>query len=68
MPSVGIGVSEIRVKDSSGIYRVFYYTKIKDKILIFHSFTKKTEATPKYELKLGKIRLNKLLQEERNEH
>ena len=27
MPSVGLGVEELRVKDSSRIYRTFYYKK-----------------------------------------
>lgn len=28
MPSVGSGVEELRVRDRSGAYRVFYYSKI----------------------------------------
>ena len=36
MPSVAKGVHEIRLKDKDGIYRVFYFTRVKDKILIFH--------------------------------
>jgi phage-related protein len=27
MPSVGPGVEELRIRDRSGIYRAFYYTK-----------------------------------------
>jgi phage-related protein len=42
MPSVAVGVSELRLRDRSGIYRVFYYTKVADLVLIFHAFTKKT--------------------------
>jgi len=67
MHSVGLGVSEIRIRDDAGIYRVFYYIKVKDKVLIFHAFTKKTQTTPKDEINLGKTRLSKLLQEEKNE-
>lgn len=68
MPSVGLGVSEIRIRDAAGIYRVFYYLKVKDKVLIFHAFTKKTQATPKDEINLGKSRLSKMLLEEKGEH
>jgi phage-related protein len=32
MPSVGIGVSELRIKERSGQYRVFYFTKLADAI------------------------------------
>ena len=34
MSSVANGVSELRVKDENGIYRVFYYLKVKNKILV----------------------------------
>ena len=57
MPSVGKGVHELRVKDRSGQYRVFYYTKLKNDILVFHFFKKKTQATPKKEIDLAKRRL-----------
>ncbi|HMV37191.1 MAG TPA: type II toxin-antitoxin system RelE/ParE family toxin [Turneriella sp.] len=68
MPSVGLGAHEIRLKDEAGIYRVFYYLKVKEKVLVFHAFTKKTQATPKDEIRLGKSRLSALLQEEKNGH
>ena len=61
MPSIENGVHELRVKDSSGQYRVFYYTKLRDEILVFHCFKKKTQATPKKELDLAKKRLKELL-------
>jgi len=68
MPSVGLGASEIRVRDDAGIYRVFYCLKVKDKVLVFHAFTKKTQATPKDEIRLGKSRLSTLLQEVKDEN
>jgi phage-related protein len=68
MPSVGMGVSELRVRDEAGIYRVFYYVKMKDKILIFHAFMKKTQATPKNEIMVGKSRLQNMLEEDGDEH
>ena len=57
MPSIAKGVHELRVKDESGKYRIFYYTKLKNDILIFHFFKKKTQATPKKEIDLAKKRL-----------
>jgi phage-related protein len=65
MPSIALGASELRVKDSAGIYRVFYYLKVKGKILIFHAFTKKTEKTPGNEISVAKERLKRLLEEVR---
>lgn len=68
MTNVAPGVFELRLRDAEGIYRVFYYLKIKDKILIFHAFAKKTRATPKQQIETGKTRLKKLLQEEQDEN
>ena len=46
MAVVAAGVEELRVKDPSGAYRVFYYTRWGDSVLIFHAFTKKSQKTP----------------------
>lgn len=61
MPSVGVGVEEIRVKDAAGIYRVFYYVKSARGILVFHAFVKKEQKTPQREIELGQKRLKELL-------
>lgn len=63
MTSVGAGVSELRVRNASGIYRAFYYTRSSSGILIFHAFVKKTRATPHYEINLAKKLLKELLHE-----
>lgn len=64
MPSVAPGVAEVRIRDHSGIYRVFYYVASPRGILVFHAFVKKTQGTPKHELHLAKKRLKGLLNEE----
>ena len=61
MPSVGVGVHELRIKDRTGQYRVFYYTKHRDAILVFHFFRKKTQETPRKELDVGRRRLKDML-------
>ena len=63
MASVGPGVEELRLKDRTGAYRVFYLARLADEVLVFHAFTKKTEKTPKNELDVGKKRLKELLDE-----
>jgi phage-related protein len=63
MPSVAAGVWELRVKDASGAYRAFYFTKSTRGILVFHAFVKKSQATPLSEIKLGTRRLTELLNE-----
>ena len=64
MPSIEQGAAELRIRDRSGIYRAFYYTRSTRGILVFHAFVKKTQATPTHELDLGKKRLKELLHEE----
>jgi phage-related protein len=63
MSAVGVGVEELRVKDRSGIYRVFCYARLVDRIVIFHAFIKKTQQTPKHEIDLGRKRLKELIDE-----
>ena len=57
MPGVAPGVHELRIKDTTGNYRIFYYVKIGDKLLVFHFFKKKTQRTPEREIKAAKKRL-----------
>ena len=64
MPSVARGVEELRIKDHSGAYRVFYYTRLADSVLIFHAFRKKTRKTPPHEVALAQKRLKEILDEE----
>jgi phage-related protein len=61
MPSVALGVYELRVKDSSGCYRAFYYLKSRQGILVFHTFMKKTQKTPQHEINLAQKRLKEVL-------
>ena len=63
MPAVGKGVEELRVKDGAGIYRVFYFARVKDSVLVFHAFQKKSQKTPKNEIEMGQKRLKELLDE-----
>lgn len=61
MPVIEHGVHELRLKDRSGQYRIFYYTKKADEILVFHFFKKKTQETPSKEIETGRSRLEEML-------
>ena len=61
MPILGKGCHELRVKDSDGIYRAFYYVKLLDKIIVFHIFQKKSEKTESIEIESGRRNLRELL-------
>ena len=63
MKSVAIGASELRVRGSDGVYRVFYYAKSNEGILVFHAFVKKTPKTLLEEIEIGKRRLKELLED-----
>ena len=61
MPVVEHGTHELRVKDRSGQYRIFYFTKTEEAILVFHFFKKKTQETPSQEIETAKGRLKEML-------
>lgn len=63
MSSIAPGVEELRIRDRFGAYRVFYYTKLADSVLIFHAFAKKTQQTPPKEIALAQKRLKEMLDE-----
>lgn len=60
MNIIALGAFEIRIRGEDGNYRIFYFTKNKYSILVFHAFIKKSRKTPKHEIELGQKRLGEL--------
>lgn len=60
-PEAGIGVNEIRIRDSSGIYRVMYVAKFADAVYVLHCFQKKTQKTSGSDIDLAKKRYGTLV-------
>jgi phage-related protein len=58
--SVGRGVWEIRIKDPTGAFRVFYIVRRRDGIHVLHAFQKKTQKTRKADIELGQARYREL--------
>jgi phage-related protein len=58
------GLFELRIKSKEGIARVFYCTKIGKRIVMLHVFIKKTQKTPKKELKLAIKRMKEVSNDE----
>lgn len=54
--SIGGGLFELRPRGREGIARIFYCMKAGRRIIILHSFFKKTEKTPKRELEIARSR------------
>jgi len=61
MPDVGAGVMEIRLHGANE-YRVFYVARFEEAVYVLHCFVKKTEATRKADLDMGKQRYGALLE------
>ena len=66
MPSVGLGVNEVRVH-ARGEYRVLYVAKFAEAVYVLHSFAKKTQQTPKRDLELAKDRFRELVKQRKKE-
>lgn len=62
MPSVGLGVSEIRVRVERA-YRVMYVAKFGESIYVVHAFEKKAQRTPKTDIELARRRFRALVNE-----
>ena len=54
--AMGEGLFELRPKGREGIARVFYCTQVGKRIIVLHSFIKKTGETPKRELEIARKR------------
>ena len=61
--AMGEGLFELRLKGAEGIAGVFYCTLIGRRIVMLHSFIKKTERTPKRELDVAHNRMRKVRHE-----
>ena len=64
MPPVAPGVSEIRLRNEDGQFRVFYFTASANGILVLHAFVKKTQQTPPSEIQLARKRLKEMQDED----
>lgn len=56
------GLFELRLKADKQIARVFYCTMVGKKIVMLHSFIKKTQKTPKKELRIARKRMSEVKQ------
>jgi phage-related protein len=54
---MGGGLFEMRLKGAEGIARVFYCSIVERKIVMLHSFVKKSQPTPRNELDVARKRL-----------
>ena len=60
MPTIGLGVKEIRVRNQFGAFRTIYIIKRRSSIFVLHAFEKKTQKTPQKDVDLAKERLKEV--------
>jgi len=56
----GGGLFELRMKGAEGIARVFYCTLVGRRIVMLHSFVKKTQKTPPNERRIAETRMKEV--------
>jgi phage-related protein len=59
----GHGLFELRLKGAEGIARVFYCTVVGKRIVMLHSFVKKTNKTPQSDLIIAISRMKEVKRE-----
>ena len=63
MPTIGVGVTELRIWDEAGTFRVVYVAKFADAVYVLHCFQKTTPKTTKKDIDLATKRFKQLLKE-----
>jgi phage-related protein len=61
MPSIGLGVEELRVWVEEGTYRVIYIARLPGAVYVLHALQKKTRQTSQRDIALARARLEQLL-------
>ena len=59
----GAGLFELRLKGAEGIARVFFCTLVGRRIVVLHSFVKKSQKTPPRERRIAEIRMKEIKDE-----
>lgn len=64
MPSVGLGVKEVRVWTGDA-FRLIYLAKFTEAVYVLHAFQKKSEKTAQADIELARRRFRGLIEERR---
>ena len=60
MPGIGNGITENRIAESSGAFRIIYVARHVEAVYVLHAFQKKTQTTAKSDLDLARMRFRQL--------
>lgn len=58
-------IRELRIRDSAGAVRIFYFTFTGRRIILLHGFVKKTEKTHSSEIEIAEKRMNDFINRQR---
>lgn len=61
MTTIGLGVEEIRIREESGAFRVFYIARLDEVVYVLHAFQKKSHQTSQKDIELGQKRYRDLM-------
>lgn len=64
MPSVGLGVNELRVRVRDA-FRVVYVARYPEAVYVLHAFQKKSQKTVHTDIELAKRRFRAVIEERR---
>ena len=64
MPSIGLGVKEIRVRAGEA-YRLIYVARFSEAVYVLHAFEKKSRKTSRPDVELARNRFRTLVRERR---
>lgn len=56
----GDGLFELRLKGQDGIARVFFCALVGRRVMVLHSFIKKTQKTPRREIEIARKRMKEV--------
>ena len=61
MKTIGSGVTEIRIHDATGAFRVIYVAKLEDAIYVLRCFQKKSQKTSRADIDLATRRYKQVI-------
>ncbi len=60
LKTIGQGVRELRIRESSGAFRVVYLATLPRGVYVLHCFQKNKQTTSRQDIRLAKLRLKAL--------
>lgn len=60
LKTIGQGVRELRIRESSGAFRIVYIATLPEGVYVLHCFQKKAQKTSDKDIRLAKLRFKAL--------